>query len=156
MGKILVTYVSFSGVTKKVAEEIANLTKADIQEIKPKIPYTNEDLDWRNSKSRSSLEMQDLNSRPEIEEMQDISIYDTIFIGYPIWWGTFPREINTFIEKYDLANKTIIPFCTSGGSGITESILDFKKYLLNSNIVEGKNLNMFNVKSFVESLNINL
>lgn len=155
MSKSLVSYISFSGVTKKVAEKLARVTNSDIKEIKSTIPYTNEDLDWTNTESRSTLEMQDETSRPEIEDIGYLSSYDIIFIGYPIWWGTFPRQINTFIEKYDLSGKTVIPFCTSGGTGISESIQDLKKNLHNSNIIDGKKLDLSSVSSFAESLNIN-
>ena len=104
--------------------------------------------------SRSSKEMQDSDSRPEIEELGDISSYDIIYIGYPIWWGTYPREINTFMDKYDLAGKTIIPFCTSGGTGISKSIRDFKKFLPNSDVKEGKRLSVYDVESWIKSINI--
>lgn len=154
MGKILVSYISFSGVTREVALEIAKKLKADVKEIIPKEPYTSEDLDWRDSNSRSSIEMRDSSSRPEIEDMGDISSYDTIILGYPIWWETFPREINTFIEKYDLAFKTIIPFCTSGGSDIETSIEDLKKCLVNSKIIEGKKLDVDSVNDFVDALDL--
>ena len=151
MNKKLVIYISFSGITKEVAKKISSLTNSDILEIKPVIPYTDADLNWNDLTSRSSIEMQDNNSRPEIEDLGDISYYDTILIGYPIWWGTYPREINTFMDKYDLTGKTIIPFCTSGGSGISESISDFKNYLPNSKVLDGKKLSIYDVESWIES-----
>lgn len=154
MSKTLVIYISFSGVTKKVAERVSEFLNSDILEIKPAIPYTNEDLNWNDLMSRSSKEMQDSDSRPEIEELGDISSYDIIYIGYPIWWGTYPREINTFMDKYDLAGKTIIPFCTSGGTGISKSIRDFKKFLPNSDVKEGKRLSVYDVESWIKSINI--
>lgn len=154
MNKVLVCYISFSGITKKVAEKISEIINCDLIEIKPVIPYTIDDLNWNDSSSRSSIEMQDINSRPPIEDIGNISDYDTIFIGYPIWWGTYPREINTLMDKYDLTGKKIIPFCTSGGTGISESIHDFQKALPNSTIMDGKKLTVSDVASFVESLKI--
>jgi len=154
MSKILVSYISFSGVTKRVAEKLSEVTHGDLIEIKPVIPYNDADLNWNDSKSRSSIEMQDLSARPEIENIENIGDYDTIFIGYPIWWGTYPREINTFMDKYDMSGKTVIPFCTSGGTGISESISDLEKVLPNSNVIHGKKLSVSDVESFVESLEL--
>ncbi len=154
MSKVLVSYISFSGVTKRVAEKLSEVMNSDLVEIKPVIPYTDEDLNWNDSNSRSSIEMQNSSARPAIEDIENIGEYDTIFIGYPIWWGTYPREINTLMDKYDLSGKTIIPFCTSGGTGISESISDFRNSLPNSNVIEGKRLNVSDVESFVKSLDI--
>lgn len=154
MKKMLVTYISFSGVTKEVALKLQQELNCDIMEIKPKVPYTKEDLDWTNPSSRSTLEMQEEECRPEIDTIQDISSYDIIFIGYPIWWGTFPREINTFLDMVSLEGKTIVPFCTSGGSGIDPSILDFKKYLPNSRVLNGKRVTAQSISSFLESLDL--
>lgn len=118
MSKTLVAYFSVSGTTAIVAKEIAKITEADLFEIKPKIPYTTADLDWTNKASRSTVEMQDENSRPEIaEKLSDIENYDTIFLGFPIWWYVAPTIINNFLESYNFSNKTIRPFFTSGGSG---------------------------------------
>ncbi len=133
---------------------LSEVMNSDLIEIRPVIPYTDEDLNWNDSNSRSSMEMQNLQTRPAIEDINNISEYDTIFIGYPIWWGTYPREINTLIDKYDFTRKTIIPFCTSGGTDISESINDFKASLPNSNILNGQKLNIDNVESFVKSLGI--
>lgn len=118
MEKILVAYFSASGVTKKVAEAIANDKGADIFEIKPTVPYSDANLDWRNPHSRSSLEMKDESSRPEIERPIDITPYGTIYLGFPIWWYVEPRIIDSFLDGIDLEGKTIIPFATSGGSDI--------------------------------------
>jgi len=119
MNKKLVVYFSASGVTAKLSKNLSEVINADIFEIRPKVPYTEEDLDWRNSKSRSSLEMNDLSYRPEIaEKIDNIHEYDTIYIGFPIWWYIAPTIINTFLESYDLTGKIIIPFATSGGSGM--------------------------------------
>ena len=127
MSKVLVTFFSASGVTARVAQNIANNIGADIFEIKPKVPYTSADLNWLSWKSRSSIEMKDKSSRPEIENSTiDISEYDTILIGFPVWWYTAPSIINTFIESVDLTGKTIKAFCTSGGSGIDKCVSDLK------------------------------
>lgn len=120
--KKLVTYFSCTGFTKKFAEEIANKLNCDIKEIKPSVAYTEEDLDWTVKDSRSTIEMKDLSSRPSIlKELDNLDEYDTIYVGYPIWWGKAPTIINTFLEMYDLTGKTIIPFATYHSSGIGES-----------------------------------
>ena len=123
MSKKLVAYFSASGVTKSAAERLAKAAKADIFEIKPKVPYTRADLDWTNKKSRSSVEMNNPDSRPEIaERLSNMDEYDTVFIGFPIWWYVAPTIINTFVESYDLSGKTIVPFATSGGSGMGRTV----------------------------------
>lgn len=119
---ILVAYFSATGTTKGVAENIADNLSADIFEIVPEIPYTSADLDWNDNNSRSTIEMNDSSSRPEISNsIENIENYDVIFLGYPIWWGEAPHIIYTFMESYDFSGKTIIPFCTSGGSDIGSS-----------------------------------
>ena len=119
---ILVAVFSASNVTKKVGEEIARIAGADFYEIVPKELYTAADLDWMNKKSRSSLEMNDPSARPEIAgNALDMAFYDTVIVGFPIWWGVAPRIIETFLESYDFRGKKIIPFCTSGGSGVGKS-----------------------------------
>ena len=119
MSKKLVAYFSASGVTAKVAETLAEAIGADIFEIEPKVPYTEADLNWMDKKARSTIEMSDPASRPEISAKRDnMKDYDTIFVGFPIWWYVAPTIINTFLESYDLTGKTIIPFATSGGSDI--------------------------------------
>ena len=119
---ILVAVFSASGITKKVGEEIARIAGADFYEIVPKEIYTAADLDWMNKKSRSSVEMNDPSARPEIAGgALDIAAYDTVIVGFPIWWGVAPRIIDTFLESYDFSGKKIIPFCTSGGSGVGRS-----------------------------------
>lgn len=141
MSKILVTYFSASGVTKSVAKRLANIVNGDLYEIEPKERYTDEDLDWRNKQSRSSLEMKNNESRPEIILKNiDIDNYDTILIGFPIWWGIAPRVVNTFIESINLNGKTIIPFCTSGGSGMSYCENDLRKTYPNFNWKQGKRL----------------
>lgn len=125
--KKLVAYFSASGVTKAAAEKLAKATGADLFEIKPAVPYTHADLDWKNKLSRSSIEMSDHNSRPEIaEKLDSMADYDTVFIGYPIWWYVAPTIVNTFMESYDFSGKTIVPFATSGGSGIDKSVSELK------------------------------
>ncbi len=141
MSKILVSYFSASGVTKRVAEKIAEAIKGDLFEIEPVEKYTPEDLDWTNKKSRSSVEMQNKSFRPKIKDNNlDISNYDIILIGFPIWWGVAPTVVNTFIESKDLTGKTLIPFCTSGGSGMRYAENDLKKTYPNYNWKEGKRL----------------
>ncbi|MBQ6360059.1 MAG: flavodoxin [Lachnospiraceae bacterium] len=120
--KVLVAVFSASGVTKKVGEEIARIAGADCYEIVPEELYTGADLNWMNKKSRSSVEMNDPSARPKIAgNALDMAEYDTVIIGFPIWWGIAPRIIETFLESYDFSGKTIVPFCTSGGSGVGRS-----------------------------------
>lgn len=125
---VLVAYFSATGTTKKVAEKIAADAGATLFEIEPTQRYTNADLDWQNDRSRSSVEMKDKTSRPEIKnKVEDMGKYDVIFVGFPIWWYTCPTIINTFLESYDFKDKTIIPFATSGGSPIAPCIADMEK-----------------------------
>ena len=120
--KILVAVFSASGVTKNVGEEIARIAGADFFDIVPKEIYTEDDLNWMNKQSRSSIEMNNPASRPEIAgTVSDMASYGKVIIGFPIWWGVAPRIIETFLESYDFDGKTIIPFCTSGGSGVGRS-----------------------------------
>ena len=127
MSKILVAYFSASGVTKKAAEKVAEAAGADLYEIAPKEPYTKADLDWMNKKSRSSVEMNDPASRPEIgTKVEDMAVYDTVIIGFPIWWYTAPTIIKTFLESYDFSGKKIALFATSGGSGFGNTVKDLK------------------------------
>ena len=139
--KTIVTYFSASGVTKGVAEKIANVIDGDTFEIVPEIIYTPEDLDWTNKKSRSTIEMNDKSFRPAIKETIDLSNYDTVLIGFPVWWYTAPTIISTFIESCDMTGKTVIPFCTSGGSGITKCENDLKNMYPELNWKSGKKLN---------------
>lgn len=140
--KILVTYFSASGETKEKGDLLARSLNASVFEIVPLKKYTYEDLNWRDRNSRSTIEMQDEKSRPEIL-LDDIKIedFDVIFIGYPIWRGVEPRVIDTFIEKHNLDNKFIIPFATSGGSGVKESVCHLRKNYPNLNIKDGLLLN---------------
>ena len=122
MSKTLVAYFSASGVTKKLAERLAGAIGADTFEICPETPYTDADLDWRNPKSRSSVEMNDPKSRPAMAETPRLAGYDTVFVGFPIWWYQAPRIIQTFLESADFSGKTVIPFATSGGSGMGKTV----------------------------------
>lgn len=140
--KKLVAYFSASGVTKSAAEHLAKAAGADLFEIKPAVPYTRADLDWTNKKSRSSVEMNNPGSRPEIaERLSNMEDYDTVFIGFPIWWYVAPTIINTFLESYDFSGKTIIPFATSGGSGMGKTIEVLKPLCPGANWGKGKMLN---------------
>lgn len=139
MSKKLVAYFSASGVTASLAKNLAAAIGADLFEIEPVIRYAKADLDWTNKKSRSSVEMNDKLSRPAVaKKLGNMSEYDEVFVGFPIWWYIAPTIVNTFLEGYDLAGKTIIPFATSGGSGMGET----NAYLANSckgaKLVEGK------------------
>lgn len=126
--KVLVAVFSASGVTKRVGEEIARVSGGDFFEIEPAVKYTTADLNWNNRKSRSTVEMNDASVRPEIaSKVADMASYDTVIIGFPIWWGVAPRIIETFLESYDFLGKKIIPFCTSGGSGVGRSDSELHK-----------------------------
>lgn len=139
--KILVTYFSASGVTARAAKEIASSVGADIAEIKPAVPYTSADLDWMDKKSRSTLESKDENSRPEMAADIDVAPYDTVFVGFPVWWYKEPAIIDTFLESGNFAGKKVIPFATSGGSGIEGSEKHMKKICPSAVWVKGKLVN---------------
>ena len=141
--KMLVCYFSASGVTKKAAQQLAQVSGADIYEIKPAVPYTNDDLNWMDKSSRSSVEMRDKNSRPEIaDDDAHIENYNAIFVGFPIWWYIAPTIINTFLEKYDFSNKKIILFATSGGSGFGRAADNLRPSVSpTTEIIEGRILN---------------
>ncbi len=141
--KVLVAYFSATGTTKQVAQNLAAAINADIYEIKPKVPYTNADLDWTNKNSRSTVEMDDHNSRPEIvDDGFSTDSYDTIFLGFPIWWYIAPTVVNTFLEAHDFTNKKIILFATSGGSGFGTTVENLKKSVsASTQIKEGKLFN---------------
>ncbi len=140
--KNLVAYFSASGITKRVAERLSKLANADLFEIVPKQKYTAADLNWMDKNSRSSVEMRDKSSRPEIENrVLDTSKYDTILLGFPIWWYVAPTIINTFLESYNFDGKTIILFATSGGSGFGEAVKYLQPSAPKAKIVAGKILN---------------
>ena len=159
MSNKLVAYFSASGATGSVAKKLAEATGADIYEIKPKVPYTNADLNWNNSNSRSSIEMRDKSSRPELADRNaKIEGHDVIFLGFPIWWYVAPTIINTFLESYDFSGKTIILFATSGGSGFGNAVAGLKVSTPNATIREGKLFNrrvsVEELKKWVESLGV--
>lgn len=142
MSKKLVAYFSASGVTKSYAEKLAKAADADLFEIKPEVPYTKADLDWMDKNSRSTVEMKNPDSRPEIaEKLKDMEKYDTVFLGFPIWWYVAPTIVDTFLESYDFSNKTIIPFATSGGSGIGKTSDILRKVCPDADIKNGKVIN---------------
>ena len=143
MAKSLVAYFSASGVTKGVAENLASAINADIYEIKPAKPYTDADLNWMDKSSRSSVEMKDWNSRPEmIDDNFSVTEYDTVFLGFPIWWYIAPTIINTFLEKHDFSNKKVVLFATSGGSRFGKTVENLKSSVSDSTeIIEGEILN---------------
>ena len=157
MSKKLVAYFSASGVTGEIAKTIANIAKADIYEIKPKVPYTEADLDWMNKSSRSSMEMNNLSFRPEIEDTPlNMAEYDTVYLGFPIWWYIAPTIVNTFLEKHDFSGKKIVLFATSGGSGFGKTVQHLKPSVAKDTaIVEGKILNSAKadeIKTWLESV----
>ncbi len=154
--KILVAYFSASGTTKRAASLLAKAANADLFEIEPKEPYTNADLDWTNKKSRSSLEMNDPASRPEIKSrVENLSDYDAVFVGFPVWWYTAPTIIKTFLESYDFSGKQIVLFATSGGSGLGKTESALKPCAPNAEWKGGKLLNgasEASLKSWVEGV----
>ena len=157
MKKSLVAYFSASGVTEKVAKQIADLAKADIYEIKPKVPYSEADLNWMDKSSRSSMEMKNLSFRPEMADNNiDISAYDTIYLGFPIWWYIAPTIVNTFLEKHDFSGKKIVLFATSGGSGMGKTAQHLKPSVAkDTTIIDGKILNSANsetIKTWLETV----
>ena len=139
MGKNLVAYFSASGVTKGVAEKLAKAAGAELFEIVPEQPYTDEDLNWNNKQSRSSVEMNDRSCRPGISNtVSDMGQYDCIFLGFPVWWYREPSIIDTFLEAYDFSGKTIVPFCTSGGSGLGETVGNMRSLVKKADVRDGK------------------
>ena len=159
MSRKLVAFFSASGVTAKVAETLSETIGADLFAIEPKVPYTKADLDWMDKNSRSTLEMNDPASRPEIARVRDnMDEYDIVFVGFPIWWYVAPTIINTFLESYELAGKTIIPFATSGGSGMGKTNEKLLPSCKGAKLMEGKVLkekvNVDEVATWVEELNV--
>lgn len=154
--KTLVAYFSATGTTMEAADKLARVAHADLHEIIPAVPYTAADLNWNDKKSRSTLEMNDKSSRPAIKNrVENMAQYDTIFVGYPIWWYIAPTIINTFLEQYDFTGKTIVPFFTSGGSGAGQTMRYLKPSAPAANWVDPKNLNYMGeaeMKTWVESL----
>ncbi len=159
--KVLVAYFSATGTTKGVAEHIANGLNADIYEIVPEDPYTDADLNYNDNNSRTTIEMNDPNARPAISgSVENMEQYDIIFVGYPIWWGEAPRIVSTFMESYDFSGKTIVPFCTSGGSGIGSSASNLERLTSGATWLDGRRLNgsdsQDTVMEWVDSLDLNL
>lgn len=156
MSKKLVAFFSASGTTKKVAQMIADAGNYDLYEITPKEAYTKADLNWMDKKSRSSVEMNDKSFRPEIINTDiDMSIYDEIIVGFPIWWYVAPTIINTFLETFDFSGKKIVLFATSGGSGFGNTIKELQPSAKDADIVEGKLLNRAGkqqINDFIASL----
>lgn len=159
MSRKLVAYFSASGVTAKLAESLSEAIGADLYEIEPKIPYTKADLDWMDKQSRSTIEMNDPSSRPAIKgERDNMDDYDTVFVGFPIWWYVAPTIINTFLESYDLTGKTIIPFATSGGSGMGKTNEKLQLSCPGARLLEGKvlkaNTSKADLAAWVQSLGL--
>ncbi len=143
MGKALVAYFSATGTTRGAAEALAAAIGADLYEIAPAVPYTGRDLDWRDASSRSSVEMGDESSRPAMAGVApDLSGYEAVFVGFPIWWYVEPRIVDTFLEACDLAGKAVIPFATSGGSGLTQAMRRLREVVPpDARVLEGRMMN---------------
>jgi len=140
--KALVAYFSATGTTAKVADMLAEVTKSDLFEIAPKYPYNAADLNWMNKNSRSSIEMSDKRTRPEMASyVEDMSRYNVIFVGFPIWWYREPSIIDTFMETYDFSDKTIVPFATSGGSGIGDAGKNIQEIVPSATVYFGERFN---------------
>ena len=139
MSKVLVAYFSASGVTARLAETLAKAVGGDLFEIKPAVPYTDADLNWMDKTSRSTLEMKDRSCRTEIgEKLSNMADYDVVFVGFPVWWYREPSIIDTFVEEYDFGGKTLVPFATSGGSGIGDSGENMAKLAPGAKVDAGK------------------
>ena len=151
--KKLVAYFSASGVTEKLAERVADIVGADLFEIEPEIAYTKADLDWMNKKSRSSVEMADKSSRPGIKnKIEDLNRYDTVYLGFPIWWYVAPTIINTFLESHDLTGKNVILFATSGGSGFGKTVKELKESCNAATLQEGKIINTLDIDAEIRKI----
>jgi len=159
--KILVAYFSATNTTEGVAKTIAGSLGADLYEITPKQPYTSADLNYHDDKSRSTIEMNDPNARPAISgSVENMAQYDIVFIGYPIWWGEAPRILNTFVESYNFSGKTIVPFCTSGGSGVGSSSKKLESLTSGATWLSGTRLNgnasKSSVAEWINGLGLNI
>lgn len=155
--KTLVAYFSASGVTAKVAERLAKAVGADLFEIAPEVPYTNADLNWMDKKSRSTLEMQDRACRPAIaDRLSNMADYGVVFVGFPVWWYREPSIIDTFMEAYDFAGKTVVPFATSGGSGLGDSAANMQALASGAKVKGGKrfssNVGEAELKAWAQSM----
>ena len=161
MKNVLVAYFSCTGNTRSLAEQIADVLKADLYEIKPQIPYSSEDLNWRNNSSRSTKEQNDSSSRPAISgKAADFEKYNIVFLGYPIWFGQAPKIIYTFIESYDFSDKTIVPFCTSGSSQIGSSASNLHSLSSNAKWLSGSrfanNTSRSAIETWINGLSLNI
>ena len=159
MSKALVAFFSASGSTRKLANTLAEAIGADTYEIKPATPYTGKDLNWNDKNSRSSVEMQDQNSRPELADKDaQIADYDVIYLGFPIWWYVAPHIINSFLEAYDFGGKTIVLFATSGGSGFGETVKHLQPSSPNAKFIQGQlfrsNTDQNTLKNWVDGLKL--
>ena len=159
--KILVAYFSATGTTEGVAETAADVMGADIYEIVPEVPYTSADLNYSDNNCRSTKEMNDPNARPEINgSVENMDQYDIVFIGYPIWWGEAPRIVSAFMESYDFSGKTIVPFCTSGGSGVGSSAKNLENLTSGATFADGQRLNgnasRDDVTKWIDDLNLSI
>lgn len=159
--KILVSYFSATNTTEGVANTIADSVNADLYEIVPEQPYTNADLNYNDDNSRSTIEMNNPNARPAISgTVENMDQYDIVFIGYPIWWGDAPRILSTFVESYDFSGKTIVPFCTSGGSGVGSSAENLENLTSGATWLDGERLNgnasASSITDWIDSLGLNI
>lgn len=151
MSKILVAYFSATGTTKRVAERLARVAQADLFEIRPAVPYSSADLDWTNKASRTSKERADESIRPALAvKLADVSAYATVYIGFPIWWYVAPRIIATFLESCDFSGKTIVPFATSGGSGMGRTVEELKRICPATRFLSGQVLNGISDKGLAD------
>ena len=151
MSKILVAYFSATGTTKRVAERLARGAQADLFEIRPAVPYSSADLDWTNKASRTSKERADESIRPALAvKLADVSAYATVYIGFPIWWYVAPRIIATFLESCDFSGKTIVPFATSGGSGMGRTVEELKRICPAARFLSGQVLNGISDKGLAD------
>ena len=157
MSKVLVAYFSASGVTAKAAAKLAKAAGADLFEIIPEQVYTKADLNWQDKNSRSSVEMNDRSSRPAIKsKIENMGQYDVVFVGFPVWWYREPSIIDTFMESYDFTGKTVVPFCTSGGSGLGSTSSNLQALAKGAKVIEGKRLSSMStegsLKKWVEEI----
>ena len=157
MKKTLVAYFSASGVTARVAKNLAEAADADLYEIKPQVPYTREDLNWNDKQARSTIEMHDKSFRPPLADKDaNIQEYDVVYVGFPIWWYVAPTTINTFLESYDFSGKTIVLFATSGGSGFGNTVKELEGSCPGAKLIEGRVLSSrqseSDLKKWVDSL----
>lgn len=152
-GKALIAYFSATGTTAGVARRMAEATGADLFEIRPQTPYTEADLDWTNKRSRSTVEMNDASSRPAVAgELPDLSGYDTVLLGFPVWWYVEPRIIDTFLDGTDIDGKRIVPFATSGGSDVAKCVDHMRKLHPEAEWEKGKLLNSGDAGAWAKSV----